>query len=211
MEAKWICISVDPQCSKGNGVRTTVEKELNNIFGKDLIDVVFVGSYLSNEYYEMQVENYIFVKCLNYYNHIEKLKQSSIIFGVLDSYDHPSYVGENEVYQFRATVKRKTTDSNITLSVGDKVEVREGYLKDLNGVVVKIISSNKCKVFFKFYTRSFVEIIWRSNLIYSGSIFEHIKFPVVYEKGSKSKAKTKSKKISPSAAEAFNETVKDDK
>jgi len=52
---------------------------------------------------------------------------------------------------------------------GDTVIVRRGYLKNLHGIV-KSVEENKCKVFFSFHTRSFVETLNKSWITKSGTV-----------------------------------------
>lgn len=168
-EPRWVCISIDIQYLKGNKSVDAIKSELTNIFGKDLCDVVIIADKLSEENYEMQLENYLFVKVRNYFTYIDKLRDNDMVFGVLDSYENPSFLTDEEVHKFKNSMQVKFSSVE-QLQEGDIVTVKEGYLKNLKGVIIKRLANNKCKVMFKLYTKSFTKTMFRSNLVLENNI-----------------------------------------
>ena len=168
-QSQWVCLSIDIQYLKGDNFVDLIKAELVNIFGKDLCDIVIIADKLSDECYEMQLENYLFVKVNNYHSYIDRLRDSEMIFGVLDSYETPSFLSDDEVYKFKNSMQVKFGHME-QLQEGDIVCVKEGYLKNLKGVVIKALANNKFKVIFKLYTKSFIKTMWRNNLVLENNI-----------------------------------------
>lgn len=168
-EPRWVCISIDIQYLKGNKSVDSIKSELTNIFDKDLCDVVIIADKLSEENYEMQLENYLFVKVKNYFAYIDKLRDNEMVFGVLDTYENPSFLTDEEVHKFKNSMQIKF-NSVEQLQEGDIITVKEGYLKNLKGVIIKRLANNKCKVMFKLYTKSFAKTMFRSNLVLENNI-----------------------------------------
>lgn len=171
----WVCLSINQNAIREGDLLQLLKKEMLSIFKEDMCEMVILCDKLSKEIFEMNVENYLFVKVKNYFNYVKALKDSNVIFGVLDSYDSPSFISESEVYKFRDSLKHKfNTDE---LKNGDVVQIKEGFLKNLKGVVIDKINETKYKVMFKFHTHSMVETMYRKNLVYVSNIFDvdHIK------------------------------------
>lgn len=173
---EWICLSINQNAVKDGDLVKIIKEEINNIFEGDIIDTVIMCDKLSKEIFEMNCENYVFVKVKNYFQHIRQLKDSNIIFGVLDSYDNPTPIDESEVFKFKDSLKSKTNEED--LKEGDLVQIKEGYLKGLFGVVLeKQTSTGKYKVVFKFHTHLRTEVMFRKNLVYLLNVldFEFVK------------------------------------
>lgn len=167
---QWVCLSINQNAVREGDLMQIIKNEMQKIFGPDIHDMVVMCNQLSKELFEMNVENYLFVKVTNYFDHVRELKESAVVFGVLDSYDSPAYVEEKEVLKFRDSMKMKLNVEG--LKHGDLVQIKEGYLKNLKGVIIEAPKGEKYKVFFKFHTYSFVETMWRKNLIYVSHIFD---------------------------------------
>ncbi len=167
---QWVCLSINQNAIREGDLLQIIKDEMQKIFGPDLHDMVVMCDKLAKELFEMNVENYLFVKVSKYFDHVRELKDSMVVFGVLDSYDSPAFVEEAEVMKFRDSMKTKLNIES--LQRGDVVQIKEGYLKNLKGVIVDNPKGEKYKVFFKFHTYSFMETMWRKNLIYLSSIFD---------------------------------------
>ncbi len=174
---QWICLSINQNAIKEGDLVKIIREDIENVFGDDLLDTVILCDRLSKEIFEMNVENYVFVKVKNYFPHVKKMKDSNIIFGVLDSYDNPTPIDESEVFKFKDSLKSKSNEEE--LKVFDAVQVKEGYLKGLTGIVTEkpSVATGKYKVVFKFHTNLRTEGMYRKNLVYLFNIldFEFIK------------------------------------
>jgi len=170
---QWVCIRIDSKIMRRGDAPGAVRAEMKKIFGDNLLDVVIVGDTLSPDFFESTSENYIFVKCLNYFENTDKLRQSKMVVAVLDNYDHPNFCDEGEVKKFAQHVGTDDRDYRY----GDLICVREGYLKGLRGVVIRSAKSGYF-VFFRLYTRSFMEELSSSNLIFEKNIRDFFRFPV---------------------------------
>jgi hypothetical protein len=196
MEGSWLCLAIDIQFIRMKGMLPLLQSEVHRIFGDDFLDMVVIGEKLCEDHFEMLAENYIFVKCANYDEHIDELKRSKIVIGVLDNYDRPNFISEEEILTFQKRIERDKKYG--VLYVGDVVKVREGYLKNLKGVVVKVINDNYYDVMFKLHTRTFSEEMTRKNLEFEKNIFDKIKIPVI-ECDKPSKSRKLDKPLSASA------------
>ena len=174
----WYCFLIDGHKTRGiSDLEVVIKKEVANIFGDDLVDVCIIGERVTAENFEVRSESYFFVKCKNYTDHVSRVKKSSIISFVLPSIDNPTEVPDNEVDSFIKTVSDKHSDAS-ELNFGDTVLVKEGYLEGLYGIVLRRKKSEQYEVYFSFYTREFSDVLMRSNLVWSGTIFKHIREPV---------------------------------
>lgn len=200
-DGKWVCLSLDPKHVRRLGDLDELKQEIGDCFGSDCLDVVIMGDQFAEFCVELAAENYIFVRCSDYFSHVPALKACRVIKGVLDSYDSPSFVSPDEVDEFQETVEAKGQTGELLM--GDVVRVREGRLKNLQGVVVSM-SGTRYVVFFKLFTRRFTERISKKNLVRMGSIFDTFKFPVVKLKKRVSKAKLlKTGEVAPAAVDAY--------
>lgn len=166
---KWVCIRVSLAYHRGdrNAVTSTIER----IFGKDMEEVRFV----CDEIMWQSGEYYCFVKCSNYDAHIQTLKDNSLFFGVVPSCERPDWLTEDDVNQFIVSVQDAGKKADFIR--GDIVNVKEGYLKNLCGLVVGR-HKKKYKVSFHFCIRRFVEYLMPDSLQYMGSLFKSKRFPV---------------------------------
>lgn len=171
----WYCALIDKQNIRGvKDVVDYIEDALFDIFGNDFGDLHVIGEQLSEEEFDIQTESYFFFCCRNYGFHIDAIKQCPVISLVLPSYTNPEPVPTYEIEKFTATV---TDKNNVTVCPGDIVYVRTGYLKELQGIVVKV-EGDVANVIFCFYTLQFVEQMIVSNLIPKGNMFEKLRIPL---------------------------------
>jgi len=171
---RWICAHVDSKLMKRGNAPKLIRADLEKIFGQDLHGIVVVGGNLTPDYFESGIEDYVFVKCSNYFDHIAGLRRSKTITGVLEDFDHPNFCDEAEIEKFARSVGPIERD----FQYGDVVLVREGYLKGLRGVVVRLARRGFFQVFFRLYTRSFMEVLNASNLVFELNIVDKFRFPV---------------------------------
>jgi transcription antitermination factor NusG len=180
-------------------------------FGDDLIDVVVMGEQLTESCVELSAENYVFVKCSDYFAHIPHLKACKAVYGVLESYDSPSFIPEEQVLEFNKVVTDK--HSPFSLKVGDVVRVRKGHFANLLGLVVQVLPGQLYVVLFKLFTKVVTEKMRRNNLKYEKSIFDEVKFPVVQttKRNRKGKLCATRSVVAPQAMEAYLRTLDEDK
>lgn len=200
-DGQWVCLSLDPKHVRRLGDLDELKRQVGACFGSDCLDVVIMGDQLAEFCVELATENYVFVRCRDYFNHASTLKSCKLIRGVLDSYNSPSFVSNDEMSVFRDTVEAHEQTGD--LLVGDVVRIREGKLKNLQGVIVATSDSHYV-VFFKLFTRRFSERIFKKNLVWMGSIFDMFKFPVVeLLKNVSGEHLLKSGDVAPVALEAY--------
>lgn len=171
VENSWICLMIHPSYHrKGRGV---LESELSRIFGEDLLDLRVVMD--EDEDPELD-EFYAFIRCKKYFPYVSKLINSTAVRKALPSIESPSFLGEDEVSAFIQSSEGEP-DGRI-LNIGDIVEIKDGYLSGLNGVISDRISFDHYEVTLKFHTRKFSEVMEIGSLIFVDSVFSHLKFPV---------------------------------
>jgi len=175
MTAQWICVDVNLQQTKYTGLQEKIGKEAERIFGSDFLDLIVVGEDTGEEFSHTLC---VFLKCQNYFSHVRDLKQSPIIANVVQSFDKPHFVPSQEIKRFQVSVDGSFFQR---LHFCDIVIVRSGYLQGLRGIVVSERQHDKYKVFFRFYTRCFTEIIHRNDLVFEKSLFADLRVPVVLE------------------------------
>ncbi len=161
MSKPYYCVSV--LASAHNRRRDIIITELKKILGDKKAEFVIVDDadlLATGEYY-------VFIRS-------EKFTTKHPMIAALQSITLVHCVGqkpyafpESEVSKFFKDVK--IGGERDTLTAGDIVLVRRGYLKNLHGIV-KTYLGNKCKVFFWLHTRSFTETINRSWLTKKGTV-----------------------------------------
>ena len=175
MVDKWICLTVSTSFHHGD--KSAVATELRRIFGTDLKEIRIVCDdvmWQSGEYY-------CFILCSNYGNHISALKEDALFFRVIPSFDKPNYLMQEEVEGFTVSVERAGVPTE--LSKGDVVFVKEGYLKNLYGLVIERDKgkNKKFRISFHFYLKKFVASVPATSLQFMDNIFRHRKFPITRE------------------------------
>ena len=175
MVERWICLTINTSFYHGD--KSAVTTELRRIFDSDLKEIRLV----CNEVMWQSGEYYCFVLCSNYGNHISALKENAISFRVIPSFDSPNWLTSEEVEKFTVSVEKAGVPAE--LSRGDIVFVKEGYLKNLYGLVVDKDKGKgkKFRVSFHFYLKQFVASVPATSLQFVGNIFKHRKFPITRE------------------------------
>lgn len=175
MDGQWICVNINYNCiTDSNNITGIVKKELKDIFGTDLRDVLVIDAAPNSDTEESLADSYVFVRCENYADHAVNLQESKFIVGVLNDYCNPHFISDLEVNGFRNTVENSKDKE---LFVGDIVVINSGYLKNLYGIVIETLDYARYEVIFKLYTRCFIKILRRKNLIHNGNIIDRIKVP----------------------------------
>ena len=169
---KWVCITVNTTYHRGD--KHAVTLAIERIFGKDLKEVLFV----CDEVMWQSGEYYCFIRCPNYAAHIPLLKENSLFFQVVPNCEAPSWLTKADVDKFIESVQsaNKRTD----YVKGDIVNIKEGYLKNLCGIVMGK-HKKKYKVSFHFCTRRLIENLAEGHLQFMGNLFRNRKFPVTKE------------------------------
>lgn len=176
-ECNWYCLLLDGQTLRGKN-KENISKEINKIFGKDLINLVILDNEFTDTFDSLS-ENYIFVCCSNYDSHINRLKKSDLVSLVLPSFENPSIVHNDEVSKFIKSTEEDKNENKVEL--GSIVLVNNNYLENLFGVVKKIYSrEEKCDVVFRLYTKTFTKKLSMNNLTSVDSFFKYVKFPVCH-------------------------------
>jgi hypothetical protein len=170
---RWICLVVSSLFH--NGDKKALAGELCRVFGDDLEEVRIV----CDEKMEASGEYYSFIKCSDYFTHMEEASSSHAISSVVLSYEEPSYLTDAEVDEFVDSVM--DAESGRVFVLGDMVKVTEGLTSGLNGIVVEP-GEAECLVAFRIYTRRFVEKISVTSLEYLDNVFLHVKFPVTEDR-----------------------------
>lgn len=166
----WLCIVLGKNlCSQGEAA---ARHEISRLMGEAFVD------FRMPEVDEFGDDCYAFVKCKVDVPFMEKLRRSSLVIAVLDSYESPTYLADYEVLGF----VQEEEGSPECLSYGDIVNVEgEGPYVNLQGVVV-IPGCTEAQVLFRFHTKS--NRVWFGNteLCRVGSVFQYLKFPATDNK-----------------------------
>lgn len=164
MSDAWVCLMVNVAFKHGE--KGAVEREVASVFGDDLFGVRTV---CNDTMKSSTGEYYMFVKCSDWESHVERVERSSAVASVVPSYRNPHMFSKEEIDAFEgSTVEKKPG----VFKRGDMVLVKEGYLKNLYGVVVSTLGEKRCKVAFSFHLRKFSENISVTWLKMVANIFE---------------------------------------
>lgn len=162
MAEPYYCVSVF--ASAHNRRRDIVIMELKKILSDKNAEFVVVddADILSTG------EFYVFVRSENFESKHPMVSALQAVSFVHCIQGKPYRFQESEVKKFFKDVE--VGHSKEGIQEGDIVCVRRGYLKNLHGIV-KSVETNKCKVFFFFHTRSFIENINKSWINKTGNVF----------------------------------------
>ena len=162
MSEGWICLYINIQyLSSFDSLE--IRRRLFGIFGESFIDSLLIRDNQGS------IDNYIFVKCIDYFSHIEKLKESSFVFNVLESFENPKFISEKEIETFGKSLGKKELD---ILVAGDIVKATETYLNGLYGIVIKNYGNDAYLVKFKFYVKDIFEKLDRKSLDFCGTVLD---------------------------------------
>ena len=163
MDAVWVCLMVNKSLDFKDA--KNIKKELTCIFHEDLVDFK-VGC---NDQLSHSGEYYLFVKCLDYWKHTEAIQKNHFVSCVIPSVETPHCFSSKEITSFLSSIGHKETEQ-ATLQNGDVVLVKSGYLKGLYGIIIKMVTVKKYKVFFSFYIRQFYENLPVTELEFIGKV-----------------------------------------
>ena len=160
---EWICLMVNGLFRHGDV--TAVDREIASIFAGDLLEKRAVRSV---EIKDSTGEYYLFVRCVNYHDHLERLRKSMAVVSVVPTYDAPHVFNDVEIRDFVASVEKPKRKRD--LERGDMVQVTEGYLKNLFGVVEHSEGRDRYKVAFSFHLRRFSDTLSSSCLQFVANV-----------------------------------------
>lgn len=150
----WLCLMVNGAFRQGD--RKAAEKELCSIFGEDASEMRAV----CNEDMRLSTgEYYVFVRCLNYGKHVDRLSKSAAVVSVVPSKDNPHWFSDDELREFEGSVVAPRKEEPREMGKGDMVMVKDGYLKNLYGVVKGKVGPRRYRVCFSLYIRKFSAIL----------------------------------------------------
>ncbi len=191
---QWYCFLLDGKHLKGvSDLEYFLTEEMKRVFKKDFYGIKLIGERTTEDDFGLNTESYFFVCCNNYQKNIEAIRRCKIISLVLPNIDNPEIVSLESIKKFEKSACIINTDDEIEIDICDIVKVRDGYLKDLSGIVIRLVDHNYCDVFFRLYTRLFEERLMRKNLIVQNTVFNYIKFPVIDKSSNKIKISDKIK------------------
>ena len=172
-KSNWYCFIFDRKKVRGLGsLEEFLRKTAEEIFGEDFYDICVIGDKITDETFETHAESYFFVRCSNYQNHSQDVKRSSVVTLVLPSTDNPDKVSDADINLFRNTSNEKFRNDKKFMS-GDIIRVKEGYLQNLTGIVLEENKDGSYAVFFRLYTRQFVEKIKSKNIVFVGRLYDY--------------------------------------
>jgi len=198
----WVCLNINAQQAKKAASLEDVEQELRKAFDGDFLDWVVVGDWFSDDSVDLSFDSYTFVKCEDYFQHVRGVQGCRYVAGVLNSYHNPAFSTEKEVARFRRKIQGQ---ASCYFRRGDMVEVREGYLKNLFGVVLGRYGRMSYWVLFKFHTRCFVRVISTKNMDFKKNLFDKLKFPV---RSTRKRRKYPLPDISPDVLASYITTIR---
>ncbi len=165
MAAEWLCMLVASSlCNRG---AEAVEEELSSVLDRSIRGVHFVEGSVDGE-------QYCLVRCGDISDCMESLRSSNWVHSVLESFDHPKYLTEEEIADFIT----KPEEPCPLMRYGDTVlVVGDDTFNNLYGIVM-FGGPEECQVMFKFHIA--VVRKWMSNrmLTRTGNVFDYFKRPV---------------------------------
>jgi hypothetical protein len=127
--------------------------------------------------YDGSEETYTFVKCRDYHSHLNRLRHSPAIKTVLTSFDSPCFLSDVEVKDFIDSAN-PVVDTR-EFHAGDVVQIKNGFLSNLVGLIIKPVGKSSYSVAFSFHIRKFRHHISAKDLTLVGNIFKVVRSPVV--------------------------------
>lgn len=159
----WICLMVNGAFRHGDA--KAADREIASIFGADMLEKRTV---CNAEMYGSTGEYYLFLRCANYHDHLDRLRKSLAVVSVVPTYESPHAFSDAEIGEFMASVEKPKKPRE--LERGDMVQVTEGYLKNLFGVVEHSEGRDKYKVAFSFHLRKFSDTLSVSCLQFVANV-----------------------------------------
>jgi len=164
MQKEWYCFMVNGAFHHMN--TKAVADQLASIFGKDLIEMKVV---CNEDMIASTGEYYVFIRCTNYSKYIETLKRKAVFLSAVSSFDSPAIFTDKDVRDFAGSAAEGQKPDG--LKRGDVVLVKDGYLKNLYGIV-RDAAGGKFRVAFSLHLRKFFEILAETSLQVIGNILD---------------------------------------
>jgi len=180
-KAQWVCLSISERYSHLSSYEK-VRQEISRIFGKDLVDWLFIGEDLSQKAFSNALETYIFVKSANIHRAKPALKKSKYIKTVLTSYDKIEFIPEAEIKQLKENWQEISEERKERYDYGDVVKVKSGKFEGLTGIIVDKDGADSV-VLFKLCTGRRLGTLSENNLIKTVNLFDFFKLPLVCQTG----------------------------
>jgi len=166
----WLCLMVNGAFRQGD--RGAVEKELRSVFGEDAGEM---RSVCNDDMRSSTGEYYVFVRCRGYERHVDRLSKSAAVVSVVPSSDKPHWFSDEELREFEGSVAAPRREEPREMGRGDMVLVKDGYLKNLYGVVRGKAGPRRYKVCFSLHVRKFSEILNVTVLDFVANVFRRMK------------------------------------
>lgn len=163
MNQGWLCVVVNKNL-RGKG-EDVVTREIAGLAGDAFIKLRVADDEFDGDFYA-------FVNCDTGVS-MEPFRKASSIVAVLESYDNPAFLGDDEVADF---LRREPEVTGVRH--GDMVSVGgEGVFSKLNGVVM-LAGSAESLVMFRFHMVTKREWVPNEELVVTGNVFSRLKLPV---------------------------------
>lgn len=163
MDAVWICVVINRNlCARGE---ETVRREMQALAGDYYVDFRMEEGF--------DGDAYSFLKSIEGMP-MDSFRRASGVVAILESYDNPSYLTDEEVIGF---VERE--EEVMGTKCGDEVLV--GGTSPYSGLhgVVSSPGAESSEVAFRLHTVSRREVIGNEELEVLGNVFSRLKIPVV--------------------------------
>ena len=180
-KARWVCLSISERYSHLSSY-DKVRQEITRIFGKDLVDWLFVGEDFSQKAFSNALETYIFVKSANIHDAKAELKKSRYIKTILTSYDKIDFIPEIEIKELKKDWQDISEQRKERYSYGDVIKVKSGKFEGLTGIIVDKDGADSV-VLFKLCTGSRLGTFGENNLIKVMNLFDFFKLPLICQIG----------------------------
>ena len=160
----WLCVVVSKNLRGKEG--DVVTREIAGLAGDAFLDLAVAEDDFDGDFYA-------FVKC-GCGPDMDAFRRAPSIVAVLESYDNPVFLGDDEVADF---LRRETVCDGFRH--GDAVAVGgDGVFSGLNGVVM-LAGRWKSLVMFRFHTTTKREWVPNEELVATGNVFLRLKLPAV--------------------------------
>lgn len=166
MDSAWLCVVLNKNlCTKGADYAF---KEMKRLTGDSFVDFKMVDDGFDNDCYS-------FIKCsTNTDSFMNDFRKNSNIVTVLDSYDKPTLLSDDEVLSFINDGEKE----ELGTKYGDMVLVEgSGHYSGLHGVVIDG-GTVESEVLFRFHTITKRKILKNEELNLIGNVFKRLKIPV---------------------------------
>ena len=175
IQKEWIGLMVNGTFHHGD--KKAALNQIRAILEGDLIEKKVV---CSEHMTASTGEYYVFVRCRAYHSHIDSLSRNAAIVSVVPLLERPHLFTDKEVQTFAGSVV--TAEKPDELKRGDMVLVKDGYLKNLYGIVDGEPVGRKYRVAFSFHLRKFSESFSVTSLQFVANVFNRNRKPASRQK-----------------------------